>query len=50
VDGLDHFQVRHSAEAVYEYQRTSLEFDSPVALLWDLLGRIEESVVENSNS
>lgn len=42
VDGLAHYQERSSPDDEYEYE--PVDFDSlvPVALCWDILGRIEE--------
>lgn len=41
VEGLTHFQVREQAGDAYEYRAASLDADSPVELLWLVLGRIE---------
>ena len=42
VDSLDHYQERESPELAYNYGRAYFESSSPVELLWELLGRIEE--------
>lgn len=44
VDGLVHFQERDSPDADYEYEEARFETFSPVPLLWDVLGRIEQRV------
>lgn len=44
VDGLEHFQARTAPEQKYDYEPTSIVSDSPVELLWDILGRIDERV------
>ena len=44
VDRLEHRQERDSPEEEYEYEPAYFESQSPVALLWDILGRIEERV------
>lgn len=42
VDGLEHYQERNTPSADYEYRAASLESSTPVTLLWDVLGRIEQ--------
>jgi hypothetical protein len=42
VEGLAHFQHRDDPDAAYTYEAMAFESDSPVELLWELLGRIEE--------
>ena len=42
VDRLEHRQERDSPDEEYEYEPAYFESQSPVALLWDILGRIEE--------
>ena len=44
VEGLAHFQYRHSRDAEYAYELTEFDSDSPVGLLWEMLGRIEDRV------
>ena len=44
VDGLEHYQERDSPESEYEYKPARFESRSPVEVLWDILGRIEERV------
>lgn len=44
VDQLEHFQHRDDPNVEYEYEPASFETQSPVALLWDILGRIEDRV------
>ena len=46
VDGLEHYQTRDSPESEYEYEPVHFESWSPVDLLWDVLGRIEERVAD----
>ena len=41
VEGLTHVQVREQADDEYEYRADSLDADSPVELLWMVLGRVE---------
>jgi len=49
-DRLEHFQERMSAADEYEYEPAYFESQSPVALLWEILGRIEERVgIEEGN-
>jgi len=47
VDGLEHYQGRESPESGYEYEPVRFESRSPVELLWDILGRIEERVADD---
>jgi hypothetical protein len=42
VDGLEHFQARDTADAEYAYEPADLEYESPIELCWEILGRIEE--------
>lgn len=44
VDGLEHVQERTAPDHEYDYESTALDTDSPVAVLWGVLGRIEERV------
>lgn len=44
VDRLTHFQERDSPDADYVYEPASFESQSPVDLLWDVLGRIEDRI------
>lgn len=44
VDGLAHFQHRASSDDEYTYEPVQFISDSPVALCWEILGRIEERV------
>lgn len=44
VDQLEHFQERDAPDAEYEYEPAFFASQSPVELLWDILGRIEERV------
>lgn len=48
VDGLEHYQERTAPDQTYEYEPTHFESDSPVDLLWTILGRIEERVTDAS--
>lgn len=47
VDGLEHYQERHAPDEEYEYESTRFDSNSPVDLLWDILGRIEQRVSDN---
>lgn len=47
VDGLEHYQERDSSGSEYEYEPARFESQSPVDLLWDVLGRIEERVADD---
>lgn len=47
VDGLEHYQERDSPESEYEYEPARFESRSPIDLLWDILGRIEERVADD---
>lgn len=44
VDRLEHVQERDTPDEDYEYEPVYFESQSPVELLWDILGRIEERV------
>lgn len=44
VDRLEHFQERHSPDAEYEYEPAYFDSQSPIDLLWNILGRIENRV------
>ena len=44
VDRLEHVQERDSPDKDYEYEPAYFESQSPVELLWDILGRIEDRV------
>ena len=44
VDRLEHRQERDSPDEECEYEPAYFESHSPVTLLWDILGRIEERV------
>ena len=50
VDGLEHYQERDSPESEYRYEPAHFESQSPVDLLWDVLGRIEARVSESSGA
>lgn len=42
VDGLEQYQERDTLDVEYDYEPVYFELLSPVNLLWDILGRIEE--------
>lgn len=44
VDGLAHFQERDSSDEEYDYRPVHFDSDSPVELVWDVLGRVEGRV------
>lgn len=44
VESLEHYQERTTSEQEYDYKATTITTDSPVELLWDILGRIEKRV------
>lgn len=44
VDRFEHFQERDSPDQDYVYEPAYFESQSPVELLWNILGRIEERV------
>ena len=44
VEGLAHFQHREDADEEYSYEPTRFDSDSPIALRWEILGRVERRV------
>ena len=46
VDGLEHYQERQATDAPYEYEAVRFDATSPVELVWEILGRIEQRVSE----
>jgi hypothetical protein len=48
VDGLEHYQERESPGHEYDYESTRFDSDSPVNLLWDILGRVEKRLADKS--
>jgi len=44
VDGLEHYQEHDSPDQEYNYEPARFDSDSPVDLLWKILGRMEERV------
>lgn len=44
VEGLEHYQERDSPNEDYKYESAHFESLSPVPLLWDIVGRIEERI------
>lgn len=44
VDGLEHYQERTAPTDDYEYRSVHFESVTPIALLWDVLGRIEQRI------
>lgn len=47
VHGFEHYQERDSGVNEYRYEATHFESQSPVDLLWEILGRIEERVSDD---
>ena len=43
-DHLEHVRERDSPDKDYEYEPAYFESQSPIELLWDILGRIEDRV------
>jgi len=48
VGGLEHYQERDSPDQEYNYEPARFDADSPVDLLWEILGRIEKQVADMS--
>lgn len=46
IDGLEHYQERTATDQEYDYEPTYFDSDSPVDLLWNILGGIRERVSE----
>ena len=49
VDGLGHYQERESPDDEYRYEPARFDPTSPVELLWEILGRIEGKVTDDSD-
>lgn len=49
VEGLTHYQKRDTPGSGYEYRSASFDVDSPVELLWTVLGCTEERVSAGEN-
>ncbi|MEF8757404.1 MAG: hypothetical protein V5A33_04115 [Halobacteriales archaeon] len=48
VDGLEHYQERDSPDGGYRYEPARFDSDSPVDLLWTILGRVERRLPDRS--